>query len=75
MSIRVIRPAKLCFFYNACGRVVRKFSKSDHDTRMDDIKAKSTGSPAFFSFPGHARLTSLADFLFHPASFGSLFAG
>lgn len=33
---------------------------------MDDIKAKSTGSPAFFSFPGHARLTSLADFLFLP---------
>ena len=31
--------------------------------------------PRLFSYPGHARLASLADFLFRPILLGSLFAG
>ena len=42
--------------------------------QMGGIKTKSTGSFAFSFHPGHARFTSLADILFHPAPLESLFA-
>ena len=45
--------------------------QSDDDTR---ICLQATGCPAFFP-PGHARLASIADFLFRPIPLGSLFAG
>ena len=45
------------------------------DGRMGGIKTKSTGSPAFISLQGHARLASLADFLVRPTPLGIVFAG
>ena len=45
--------------------------QSDDDNR---ICLQATGCPAFFP-PGHARLASIADFLFRPIPLGSLFAG
>ena len=45
--------------------------QSDDDTR---ICLQATGCPAFFP-PGHARLASIADFLFRPIPLGSLFLG
>ena len=53
-----------------CYRIIANYCQ------MDGIKTKSTGFPAFFlSQATLFRLTLLADILFCPAPFGSLFAG
>ena len=59
----------LTFHIKMCYRIIASGPISGVKT------INSTGSPFFFSLPGHVRLALLADFLFHSVQLGSLFAG